>query len=641
MAEDIKTLKYRRGTLKSTVTRLKTYFESVQSSTNINNEILEQLSSRLADFEPVLNNFNELQEKIDILLLNTMTPSNVTTEQYEQTVLEQSYIERNEFEDSFHGIIARVRVFISKHKTKTSDSVVQEPILSQPVRQIDANCNVKFPQINLPTFTGHYHDGMEFHDTFQSLIHNNISLDDIQKLYYLKSCLKGEAANVVKSVEVSASNYVVAWSLLNDRYENKRLITNKHIRTILEFKNISKESSIALRSLSDELNKNVRCLKALGHPVESWSTLLIQIIVSKLDQITRREWEQVNIEGTYPTFEEFSQFLKRRCELLEAVQANNILKSEEAVGRQGHFNSFKLENQERSYVVTGAQTCVFCKNSHLIYNCPEFLNLSVASRSQEIKKRHLCFNCLRTNHQLKDCHAMTCRKCNKKHHTLLHFENSTSIVTNTNQTIQPHSESKEDSVLSNHSMCHSTSVDFYPNQSLLATVVVSIKDNQSNLVSCRALLDCGSQSNFVTESFCRRLNLQMQNVNVSVAGISNISSLIRFKVDLELHSNRNNFESSISCLVLKQITDYLPSQSLNISKLNIPSNIQLADPEFNKSRPVDLLLGVSTFWQVLCAGQIHLGENLPILQKQYLDGYYLVIVILTQSHRMYLNLTLY
>lgn len=92
---------------------------------------------------------------------------------------------------------------------------------------------------------------------------------------------------------------------------------------------------------------------------------------------------------------------------------NNILKSEESVGKQGHFNSFKRENQERSYVVTGAQTCVFCKNSHLIYNCPEFLNLSVVSRSQEIKKRHLCFNCLRTNHRLKDCHTMTCRKCNK------------------------------------------------------------------------------------------------------------------------------------------------------------------------------------------------------------------------------------
>lgn len=205
---------------------------------------------------------------------------------------------------------------------------------------------------------------MEFHDTFRSLIHNNSSLDAIQKFYYLKSCLKDEPANVIKSLEVSASNYEVAWSLLNDRCENKRLITNNHIKSILDLAIIAKESSTALRSLSDELNKNIRCLKALGHPVDSWNTLLIQIILTKLDQTTRRKWEQVSIKGTYPTFEEFSVFLKKRCEFLEAVQTNPT-----KVDHQGYnFNKLKGKSHSNlnSYHSSVALACAFCKKSHLI-----------------------------------------------------------------------------------------------------------------------------------------------------------------------------------------------------------------------------------------------------------------------------------
>jgi hypothetical protein len=37
----------------------------------------------------------------------------------------------------------------------------------------------------------------------------------------------------------------------------------------------------------------------------------------------------------------------------------------------------------------------------------------------------LCLNCLRNNHTTSDCrNTAKCRNCNKKHHSLLHIENT-------------------------------------------------------------------------------------------------------------------------------------------------------------------------------------------------------------------------
>lgn len=71
----------------------------------------------------------------------------------------------------------------------------------------------------------------------------------------------------------------------------------------------------------------------------------------------------------------------------------------------------------------------------------------------------------------------------------------------------------------------------------------------------------------------------------------------------------------MSCLVVSQITNELPSFRIDSKTLNIPQNIKLADPTFNIPNKIDLLLGADCFWQLLCIGQIKLSSNGPILQK--------------------------
>lgn len=101
---------------------------------------------------------------------------------------------------------------------------------------------MKLPPIALPTFSGKYGECSAFYDTFSSLIHNDKQINKIEKLHYLKSVLNGDAAQVIASLHVSAANYDIAWDCLKNRYDNKRLIMQNHMKGFLSIPSIAKQS---------------------------------------------------------------------------------------------------------------------------------------------------------------------------------------------------------------------------------------------------------------------------------------------------------------------------------------------------------------------------------------------------------------
>lgn len=105
--------------------------------------------------------------------------------------------------------------------------------------------HVRLPKLDLPSFSGKYDKWFPFFDMVHSIIHSNESISDIQKLQYLKGCLRDEASRVISSLEISALNYEVAWNRLKDRYDNKRNSSKSY--KIMELPCMSKENSVELR----------------------------------------------------------------------------------------------------------------------------------------------------------------------------------------------------------------------------------------------------------------------------------------------------------------------------------------------------------------------------------------------------------
>lgn len=587
---DMKTLIRKRGVIKAQLTRFSNF---LKECTDIN-----QLNVRLAKFEKLLTEYEIIQTDIDLL-----DDSQDTSHEWKS------------FEDSYFELLSE-----AKSRTQSASIQLNKPNSSQLNQSSIAP--ISLPPIKLPIFSGDYDEWLSFHDSFRSLIHNNPNLTDCQKFHYLKLSLKDSAANVLQSLEGSAENYSIGWELLVERYQNKRFLINKHVTALFNLSKLNKESRYHLRNIVDDVQKHMRALHALGQPTNHWDTLIIHIITSMLDTNTHREWESETQPDSMPTLSELITFLKRKCQVLEAVgtkPAQGLKQIPPQLGRsQSSSKLIARNNTFTSNYVSSIKACTVCNKSHHLYLCDKFRALSITDREKEVRKLGLCFNCLSSsNHKVKNCGAGSCKLCGKRHNTLLHFPERSSDIHTSASPESSQSISRE----SNNSQNHSVASTSYVSQKiietsiLLSTVVVSILDNRGLPRLCRALLDSGSQSHFITERMVRRLGLPLYSVVTDVCGIGQSTTRTSSSVQCVIKSRFNSFSSTINSVVLKSITHQLPTIFIERSKLKIPSNLQLADPQFNQPGDIDLLIGAELFFDILRDGRIKLLDSTPALQN--------------------------
>lgn len=150
--------------------------------------------------------------------------------------------------------------------------------------------------------------------------------------------------------------------------------------------------------------------------------------------------------------------------------------------------------------------CSFCAKSHKNYECEEFKNYPVEKRIEQAKGNKSCLNCLRPGHFSRQCRLSgSCKKCYAKHNTLLHDMKREQKENNDAQ----QSRSNDNLALT---ASHSSFT-------LLSTVIVQIYDRNKAVHQVRAILDFGSMSCFISQSLCKKLNLDLQKIEFAVSGI--------------------------------------------------------------------------------------------------------------------------
>lgn len=103
-------------------------------------------------------------------------------------------------------------------------------------------------------------------------------------------------------------------------------------------------------------------------------------------------------------------------------------------------------------------------------------------------------------------------------------------------------------------------------------------------------------SNFITHELARNLNLNQIQVDIPVAGINNSKNSISNAIVTNVFSTDRNYESTEEFLIVNQITSMIPTNSINLTNVQVPKGISLADADFYKAGPVQVLLGAGIFF---------------------------------------------
>ncbi|XP_011859404.1 PREDICTED: uncharacterized protein LOC105556904 [Vollenhovia emeryi] len=417
--------------------------------------------------------------------------------------------------------------------------------------------------MNFPNFDGNPEKWLEYRDSFQGLIDANRDLTNIQRMYYLKSSLKGKAAEVIQSLESSAENYTIAWNLLTKRFEDKRAIASRHLQLLLDIPVMQKESGTQLRQTLDSILRHTRALEFLK--VNTWDSWRTHI----------KDKDDIMVAS-------LTDFLEERCLIVEPeiskagadkTQLNKNTSQQKRPDKSAAFTNTTKENRH-------SRKCSFCnEESHSMYSCNKFKELPVQQRVSAVNERKLCRNCLRPNHLARACQSSNCKRCNARHNTLLHPSEQTEGVTNT---------------------CKTDVKD-------LGSGNAEKRDSSVNYSA--------SQSNFLSKAICERLKLATQKYSCSVAGLASTINVTE-SASTVIQSKRTAYHTKINFLIIERIIDRL--SDIDVAHLRFPDNIRLADDRFYMSDKIDSILGTSIFWSLLCIGQVRLGRFQPTLQKTHL-----------------------
>lgn len=471
------------------------------------------------------------------------------------------------------------------------------------------------PQADIPKFSGEYAQWPTFLDLFKGAIHDNPVLTKAQKMQQLKGKLRGEAERLIQHLNVSSDNYDTAWEILTHRYNNVQILFTKQIETFLNQPLLQKQTSADLKKLHDTTNECIYAIRNLGIDTTSWDPLLVHLLTKKLDSVTYSDYmEARESPRELPTFDEFMLFLEAKFTALEPINRkdrNELTPATRQLQPKYRENPEKSSkpsffNYKKPYSSNAVLfKCKLCNsNTHALYQCRKFEALTPDMKLKTITKHGICVNCLHY-HEKNVCNSSKrCRECNEEHNTLLHDAiRSEQLTSNTANKKLP---------LRQQNATHITSDD---DEILLTTVQVCVRAADGTYVTLRALLDQGSQVTLITENAAQRLRLPRQYSNALISGVASTSKKGKGKVVLQCKSIHDEYSFTTQALVMAKVINNLPGHSISKKNCQHLQHLQLADPDYNISKPVDMLLDANVYSEILMSGLLKGSSSEPIAQQ--------------------------
>ena len=599
--------------------RIETFVAGVTPSTS-----LEQITCRLETIEKLLVDFNTIEDNIMC----------IDSEQDMQV---------EEFESQFYNCKAKLKRFENERNPVASVDLTNQlnttmmQVATQQRSFFEAFSNtglgasdIKLEPLKIKQFTGDYEQFQSFKDLYESAVHSNSKMNDILKFQYLRKSLDGEPYLLIQHINVTAANYKTAWEKILDRYDKKKYVVAKYIKSFLDIPAINNSQDKAsvnsnLRTVYNKATGIIHGLEALGPDAQKRDAWLITILLSKLNSETCKLWAEKTLSNDFPSITAFFKFLGDQCDAYETCQV--FAKPSTVEISKQSSSKLKVHLANTSHSRSDELSCPLCNENHSLFKCSKYKSMDVPARRTYISENRICFNCLGKGHVAASCNSkFTCHVCRSRHHTSLHLDNksnstsnpstSSNSTHNSNVELEMHnsnSTGKSQGILqsstttnvpiatsSNIQKCHMVHSNY---EHLLPTAIANVEDIHGNLHPCRILLDSGSMGNIISEKFVRQLQLSRSKANVIVSGIAS-NTCSRWKTTIHLSSRFDATKQiPIDVCILDRLTT-LPNHTFQKPDLPAFSNLDLADPNFNISSPIDVIINAGLVFSILQVGNI-------------------------------------
>ncbi|XP_055621948.1 uncharacterized protein LOC129765568 [Toxorhynchites rutilus septentrionalis] len=517
-------------------------------------------TSTVTDVDIRLEKIDELWEKFCDTLVEIRAHEDYLAD-------EESYDkERQEFSDRYY----RAKSFLVDKSKRLQGPLVLEQSVRTNESVVFGADRVRLPQISLPSFNGDIDEWLSFRDLFTSLIHYKTELPAVEKFHYLKGCLQGEPKSLIDPLKITTANYQIAWEMLLKRFDNSKQLRKRQVQALFHLPTLTRESVSELHTLLEGFERVVKNLDQVVEPEDYKDLLLVHILTARLDPVTRRGWEEFSSTKEQDTLSDLTDFIRRRVQVLESLPSKSV----DSRGPQ-QYSKLRPASTKGRTSGEGLQIKVFLSD---LQGSASYVGLIDREGSTKVTV------VARGNHQQ-------------------HSKETRSSASSSTQTAN----------VSTKAVC---SAQQYSSQVLLATAVVILVDDSGQRFPARALLDSGSESNFVSERLSQRMNVNRERVDISVLGIGQAATQVKHRIRAMVQSRVSEYCRDMDFLVLSKVPVNLPTLTVNTKGWSIPKGIELADPAFFQSKGVDIVLGIEAFFEFFgTGGKISLGERLPALNE--------------------------
>ncbi|KMQ90572.1 bel12-ag transposon polyprotein [Lasius niger] len=457
------------------------------------------------------------------------------------------------------------------------------------------------PRIQLPQFSGKFEDWPSFRDLFGSIVVGDKSLSKVEQLHYLKTCVKGDAEQLIRNLPATEDNFERAWDTLSSHFENTRFLVKSYLASFTSLPRMKAPSASGLRRIFHGVLLTVGALESIGRPISNCSDLFVHLVVELLDSKTRREWENsLGKSSAPPTYDELREFLQEQLmtqEVLHTISPDSSSKGSEKPNRSTRASHVGSKGPDPN------RSCPLCKKDHFIAYCDTYKKKTAQEKREIVGTHQRCWNCL-GRHLLGECSSSkVCGRCSGKHHTSLHDAFAVVALPE----VAPSSTSAVH--VAKRPLAGSGAV-------LLATARVLVTDRVGAHHVVRALVDPGSETSLIAESLAQRLRLPRTPSSVAIFGVGGVQTgCSRGRVTVSVLSRSGDFSLAVSPLVLPRLSIYGGASDGESRSWSHVTGLLLADPEFHLQDPVELLLGAEVYSSLVLPDLRRGGPTEPIAQQ--------------------------